>query len=170
MNIKHQATLAIKKSFPGEHIFFSIADIPTESKIPFGWQGFGIKDDLTEHAWYPSDWIIFSSRLPWLTSALEKSLIGTAIILSEKKPCLIYVFSDNEDFYFYVGNPPLDYFQSHSIDHLENLPDDLMDFYRKLHNGFTFHPSKSMGPLPLENQPRLCTKNTGVGSAACKRV
>jgi len=153
MITKEAAISALKNKFPEECLFFAFKDCRSDLFFPSEWRDFGIKTNLTDSAWYPSAWGLFSERLPWTHMAIRRCLIGTAVLYTQQ-PNLIYIFHDKEDYYFYIGKSPLDCFGAACRNKIENLsmPNDLIDFYCKLHNGFTFHPSNSMGPLSLEDQ------------------
>jgi len=154
MITKETTINALAKKFSLDNLVLSLSDISSAKNIPAEWQGFGIKEDLTSSAWYPAQWEVYRDRLPWLCTLLKKCLIGTAIFYKEN-PHLIYIFHDSEDYYCYIGKPPLNYSSSYPATQLQKLPRELIGFYQDLHNGFTFHPSNSMGPLPLEEQPSL---------------
>jgi len=144
---------ALTERFPRNNLAFSFREIPPTKTIPTEWKNFGINNDMKNCAWHPLTWEIYSHRLPWTHTLLRKCLIGTAILYTEQ-PNLIYIFHDSEDYYFYIGKPPLSYLNLHTRNKLK-IPCELVDFYQNIHNGFTFHPTNAMGPLPLEDQPLL---------------
>jgi len=148
MTTKEAIIYAIKNRFHSERLFFSLGDFGPDLMIPKEWHGFGIKAELTDKVWYPTVWDSYSTRLPWTHAAIRKCLIGTVILYTEQ-PSLVYIFHDREDYYFYIGRPPLISQGLNPVASLKSLPipDDLVEFYGRLHNGFTFYPSNSMGPL-----------------------
>jgi len=154
MITKKSAIAALINQFPREHLFLSFSEAPSSEIIPVAWHNFGIKDNLASSAWSPPAWEAYGAHLPWTHNLIKRCLIGTSILYTETAN-LIYIFHDNEDYYFYLGRPPLACLGSDATNQLQKLPRDLVGFYHDLHNGFTFHPSNSMGPLPLADQPKL---------------
>jgi len=154
MITKKSAMNALTKKFPQECLILSFNESPSIKAIPCEWRNFGIRDNLENSAWYPIKLEAYSERLPWIYALLRRCLIGTAIFYTDY-PNLIYIFHDSEDYYFYIGRPPLSCLNIYPADQLQKLPGDLIEFYQDIHNGLTFYPSHSMGPLPLEDQPKL---------------
>ncbi|WP_440778655.1 SMI1/KNR4 family protein [Pseudomonas syringae] len=130
-----------KNAFPGRSIYFSPSDIPQNLILPQGWGDFGILPSAG--CSFPDAWRDFSSKLPWVLSLLDKCLLGTAILggsLTE----LLYVFYDTNGLYYYIGGEPLA-----NSDTPTAFGEKLSEFYKRVHNGFTFHPANSMGPQKL---------------------
>lgn len=75
-------------------------------------------------------------------SVLEEPRGGTS---------LLYEFtSGGDDLNFYRGRQPLLAVPEKFQGVWECIPADLRYFYLRIHNGWTFVPSESMGPLPVE--------------------
>jgi len=157
---RKSAVDALEKNFSRENLILSFNEAVPDKIIPNEWKNFGIKNDSAAIAWYPTEWKTYGNRLPWIQALLRKCLIGTAVLYA-KIPNLVYIFHDSEDYYLYIGKPPLNYLRHYPTSNLQNLPKDLIEFYQNIHNGFTFHPSNTMGPLSLENQPKLANLYDG---------
>lgn len=50
----------------------------------------------------PAEWVDFSEKLPWVSSWLDKCVLGTVLAVSDK-PYLMYVYVDGGDLCFYMG-------------------------------------------------------------------
>ncbi|GLU40004.1 SMI1/KNR4 family protein [Pseudomonas sp. NBRC 100443] len=138
----------LKHEFQDSIIFTSSNEVPSNYQYPPNWKNFGLTS--ASSPWIPAEWGRYKNRIPWTYNLLEKCLIGTALI-AEKEPKLIYIFEDTDDYYFYIGHSPVP--ANSSLENkIHKLPQDIQEFYINLHNGFTFHPSRAMGPLPIEQQ------------------
>ncbi|MED5609459.1 hypothetical protein VV867_17310 [Pseudomonas sp. JH-2] len=141
----------LSHSFPKSRIFMSPEKVPASHSYPAEWKGFGVTHAYSP--WIPAKWERFKDHLPWTFNLLKKVLIGTAL-LSDDEPKLIYIFRDTDGFYFYLGAPPISNNRPQKAK-TQELPEDIKYFYLNLHNGFTFYPSQSMGPLPIELQVNI---------------
>jgi hypothetical protein len=140
---------AVYERFSGSQVYFSAEELPPEFKMPADWQNFG----LGGAGRYPQCWRLFMDKLPWVFKLIENCLMGTVIVV-EDKIYLAYIFHDEEMFYFYTGEPPV---AAGSQDYLtvENFPPRLAVFYTMVHNGFTFSPANSMGPMNIKDLSRI---------------
>ena len=140
------------KHFPNSTVYFSPSEIPKRYLLPPEWKDFGLRTNDTPI--YPHTWLAFKNRLPNLLNLFDSALLGTAFI-AQPSPKLIYIFEDPDDFYFYVGEPPINALCD-SITRLSSIiPPTLRDFYLTVHNRFTFHPAQSMGPARFESLFRI---------------
>lgn len=137
LEIKEQT----KHAFPDRNIYFSPADAPQNLILPKGWENFGVLPSAG--LLFPDTWRDFSNELPWVVSLLDKCLLGTAI-LGGSPTELLYIFHDANGLYYYIGGEPL----ADSNTALA-FGGRLSEFYKKVHNGFTFYPANSMGPLKI---------------------
>ena len=137
----------VRKTFVGQDVFFSAAEIPGTILIPEQWAGFGIRQEGA--SMIPEAWLSFEKELPWVLSLLSSCLIGTAVVLSDEVE-LVYIFCDDNGFYYYIGGRPLSAeLINGSV--LEFFPEKLSEFYVRLHDGFTFYPAQSMGPQKIQD-------------------
>jgi hypothetical protein len=134
---------ATKAAFSGRDIYFSPVQMPPGLKIRSEWQNFGLTSSTAPP--FPLAWQTFSDELPWVTSLLDKCLLGTAI-LSGPSVELLYIFHDNDGLYYYIGGEPLE-----RADKPLTFGGRIADFYYSVHNGFTFYPAQSMGPQKIEH-------------------
>jgi len=146
MTDRSKLTTSLEQEFSGRSIYTSPDEVPADYPYPSCWQGFGISPEA--EIWLPAQWSEYKDLLPITLTLLQRCLIGT-VLLAEREPSLIYIFEDTEDYYYYIGGAPLSTRNS-TPTQTHKLPRDIRELYLNLHNGFTFHPSNSMGPLPVE--------------------
>ncbi|AHC82908.1 SMI1/KNR4 family protein [Pseudomonas shirazica] len=141
----------IGNTFSDYKICFSRMDVPSDVALPKSWEQFGLA--LEGSPVYPQGWKSFSSEFPSVISLLNDSLLGTVLMLGDSIE-LVYVFHDVNGFYYYVGGVPV---EGGATDNGEfkHLPARFQDFYRDVHNGYTFFPARSMGPQSLGDQSRV---------------
>lgn len=134
---------ATKAAFAERDVYFSLAQLPPDLEIPGEWQNFGIA--FSETPSFPLAWRAFCDELPWLTALLDRCLLGTAILAGSPTE-LLYIFHDANGLYYYIGGEPLT-----DSDNPSAFGTRLSEFYKGVHNGFTFHPSHSMGPQKISD-------------------
>jgi hypothetical protein len=106
------------------------------------WHGFGLnKSTPNFHVWDT-----FSKKIPLIVQHI-RNCEGTVLYHSPTEQYLIYIFKIDGAYEFYKGNSPV---SSNNESNLLFLPSELASFYYSLHNGFTYLPANSMGPLNLK--------------------
>ena len=91
-------------------------------------------------------WLPMKDRLPHLIDILRKNLQGVGLLTTNKKPpSLIYFFSDGDLGFSYRGFVPT------TVQHpaAKNLPQEFLDFYANVHDGWRDHVSTGMGPYAV---------------------
>lgn len=137
--------------FPGCFIYSTKDELPSCISLPDGWEDFGSCDD--DKPSYPKAWAGFSTELPSVLGCLHQNLLCTLVVVGDKVE-MIYAFHDANGFYYYVGGEPVKDSAEQST-WLDALPERVQDFYRKVHNGYTYLSAESMGPQKLDDQCRL---------------
>ncbi|MEH7359950.1 SMI1/KNR4 family protein [Priestia aryabhattai] len=125
-----------------------------KEKIPEEWMEVFIETDKTER----KDKIIAlwnrvcEKELSHTISYLKENLIDVELIIDNGQYAILYsVKSENDEILYYEGGIPnksiydLDMQQAWS-----SVPQSIVKFYGKLHNGFYYMPSRAMGLVPLE--------------------
>lgn len=140
----------VKDAFSDRIICFDRKDVPPGIGLPKSWEQFGL--NLEGSPVYPQGWSAFSNEFPSVIALFNDSLLGTALLLGDKVE-LLYIFHDASGFYYYVGGMPVE--GGIESGEFMNLPSRLQDFYRDVHDGYTFFPARSMGPLSLSDQLRV---------------
>ncbi|MFE3896206.1 MULTISPECIES: SMI1/KNR4 family protein [unclassified Priestia] len=125
-----------------------------KEKIPEEWMEVFIETDKTER----KDKIIAlwnricEKELSHTISYLKENLVDVELIIDNGQYAILYsVKSENDEILYYEGGIPnksiydLDMQQAWS-----SVPQSIVKFYGKLHNGFYYMPSRAMGLVPLE--------------------
>ena len=137
----------VRSTFSDREVYFSRAEIPIGMVIPGDWQNFGAS--TAEHPSFPASWYLLEKELPWVIYWLEVGLIGTGFLSGDELE-LLYIFHDANGLYYYVGGQSLDSFP---LEKKMVVPfqGKILEFYRRVHNGFTFFPAQSMGPQNIKD-------------------
>lgn len=138
--------------FPHYKLCFALEDIPQDIVLPKEWEKFGVSLEIAPA--YPDSWSSFLNEFPSIIRLLNNCLLGTAVLLGSKIE-MVYIFHDGNSLYYYVGGAPVTKNSGEAIK-LNHLPGRLQDFYREVHDGYTFFPARSMGPQCLSDQSRVC--------------
>ncbi|MBX9988110.1 MULTISPECIES: SMI1/KNR4 family protein [Priestia] len=125
-----------------------------KENIPEKWMEVFIETDKTERKdklialWN----CVCEKELSHTISYLKENLVDVELIIDNGQYAILYsVKSENEEILYYEGGIP-----NKSIYDLEmqqawsNVPQSIVKFYEKLHNGFYYMPSRAMGLVPLE--------------------
>lgn len=125
-----------------------------KEKIPEEWMEVFIETDKTER----KDKLIAlwnrvcEKELSHTISYLKENLVDVELIIDNGQYAILYsVKSENDEILYYEGGIPnksiydLDMQQAWS-----SVPQSIVKFYGKLHNGFYYMPSRAMGLVPLE--------------------
>jgi hypothetical protein len=99
-----------------------------------------------------SYWKRIAAYMPQVAAFLECNL-QKLFVLDEQDSglSLLYAYWAGGDLNFYQGRPPLSGVPGRFHAVWERLPEALRYFYLHIHNGWTFLPGNSMGPLPVED-------------------
>lgn len=133
--------------FADRKVCFTRSDVPSNVVLPESWEGFGL--DLDKAPKYPEAWQNYSNEFPSVIALLNDSLLGTVLLVGGKLE-LLYVFHDASGFYYYVGGVPVNISVVEAAE-FRVLPGRLQEFYREVHDGYTFFPARSMGPQSLSD-------------------
>ena len=125
-----------------------------KENIPKEWVEVFIETDKTER----KDKLIAlwnrvcEKELSHTISYLKENLVDVELIIDNGQYAILYsVKSENDEILYYEGGIPnksiydLDMQQAWS-----SVPQSIVKFYGKLHNGFYYMPSRAMGLVPLE--------------------
>ncbi|GAB1769468.1 SMI1/KNR4 family protein [Priestia megaterium] len=125
-----------------------------KENIPKEWLEVFIETDKTERKdklialWN----LICKKELSHTISYLKENLVDVELIIDNGQYASLYsVKSENDEILYYEGGIPnksiynLDMQQAWS-----SVPQSIVKFYGKLHNGFYYMPSRAMGLVPLE--------------------
>lgn len=97
------------------------------------------------------NWRKLGSLLPRTLKILEETLAGVYVFRYGGKCKLIYAFLCGGELYLYEGGNPLTIRVPPELElGFNNIPEELLFFYKNIHDGWCFLPAYSLGPLPVE--------------------
>jgi len=138
-------------TFPRHKICLELKEVPRGVTLPRSWENFGLRPEVAPV--FPDGWNSFSNEFPSIIALFNDCLLGTALLLGDDVE-LAYIFHDGSSLYYYVGGRPVEDGSTETFQ-LKHLPSRLQDFYREVHDGYTFFPARSMGPQRLVDQSRV---------------
>lgn len=138
-------------TFPLHKVYLKRQDVPQDVELLGNWENFGLRPEVT--TFFPDCWNSFSNEFPSIIALFNDCLLGTALLLGDDVE-LAYIFHDGSSFFYYVGGKPIEAEVAESFS-FKHLPSRLKSFYREVHDGFTFFPTRSMVPQPLADQSRI---------------
>jgi hypothetical protein len=128
-------------------IYFSANEVPPNIVFPDQWRNFG-PPKIGESP-VPAEWDNYRKCLPWVSWWVDNCVLGTVLAISDR-PYLMYVYSRDGKFYYYMGGEPLGAGDVR-LDKYIGFPESLKRFYCELHNGFGFYIGCTMGPSQVED-------------------
>ncbi|MEF8765145.1 hypothetical protein [Stenotrophomonas sp. A3_2] len=138
-------------TFPYRKVCLSPDDVPKDVALPRSWENFGLRPHVAP--FFPDGWRSFSNEFPSTIALFKDCLLGTALLLGDETE-LAYIFHDGNGLYYYLGGRPVEGAATETFE-FKHLPSRLQDFYREVHDGYTFFPARSMGPQRLGDQSRV---------------
>ncbi|MDT0145788.1 SMI1/KNR4 family protein [Priestia aryabhattai] len=125
-----------------------------KEKIPEEWMEVFIETDKIER----KDKIIAlwnrvcEKELSHTISYLKENLVDVELIIDNGQYAILYsVKSENDEILYYEGGIPNKSIYDLDIEQAwSSVPQSIVKFYGKLHNGFYYMPSRAMGLVPLE--------------------
>ncbi|PTA70126.1 MULTISPECIES: hypothetical protein [unclassified Stenotrophomonas] len=139
------------ETFPHRKVCLELKDVPQNVALPRSWENFGLRPEMAPV--FPDGWNSFSNEFPSTVALLNDCLLGTVLLLGDEVE-LAYIFHDGNGLYYYVGGTPIGSESTETFE-FKHLPSRLQDFYREVHDGYTFFPARSMGPQHLGDQSRV---------------
>jgi len=151
---KEELLKKLHKFRPSGKLILQPDDIPEGIKLPSQWapvisKPFG---GFRTGAW--PEWDPIVKKAPNIGRFLKSNLLFNSVFFDQRKSLLylLYVHSSQErNIHFYAGLPPASEIPERLGEAFKRFPRELRDFYLNLHNGWTFLPDNSLGPLPLDN-------------------
>lgn len=119
--------------------------------VPRDWGGF--LDQGRDHTALNFYWRSLSARVPNIAAFLKNDLQKLFVLEQQRGGMsLLYAYAvGGDDLNFYKGRPPLAAVPEKFQCVWERIPAELRHFYLHIHDGWTFVPAESMGPLPVED-------------------
>lgn len=135
-------------------------DVPSDVDVPAAWLALLDTPDAMLGERLAALWSGTIERLPAVTRFFAEKLRRPALLRYEDgRIALLYPYTvDQDDLNFFIGRAPLgDHAPVHDPS-WQALPRELRHFHRHVHDGWTFFPAHSMGPLPFAEQSPLSSK------------
>ncbi|MFP3502613.1 SMI1/KNR4 family protein [Burkholderia sp. SIMBA_062] len=141
-------------------VWLASSEIPADVQVPTAWVALLDTPDAALGNWLAKMWAGVVGRLPAVETFFAEKLRRPAVLQKENGDlCLLYPYTvEGDDLNFFIGHPPLGDLVSDDMSLWRALPDDLRSFYQFTHNGWTFFPANSMGPMPIGDQTALTDK------------
>ncbi|MED4013086.1 SMI1/KNR4 family protein [Priestia sp. FSL R5-0597] len=95
---------------------------------------------------------VCEKELSHTISYLKENLVDVELIIDNGQYAILYsVKSENDEILYYEGGIPNKSIYDLDIEQAwSSVPQSIVKFYGKLHNGFYYMPSRAMGLVPLE--------------------
>ena len=101
------------------------------------------------------EWDPIVKKAPNIGRFLKSNLLFNSVFLDQRRGLLyllyVYTSQNGRDIDFYAGRPPAGEIPERIERAFKHFPSELRNFYLNLHNGWTFLPDNSLGPLPLDD-------------------
>lgn len=134
----------------------ALIDTPADAgpgvAVPAQWLRFIENRQMGPNRPLLAEWNVITDVLPSVAEFLEAAL-QRVLLLQEANGVmsLLYQYTAGGQLNFYSGRPPLSRVPERLAPLWNHVPARLRDFYTSLHDGWTFLPANSMGPLPAED-------------------
>ncbi|MBN3771340.1 SMI1/KNR4 family protein [Burkholderia sp. Se-20378] len=141
-------------------VWLEADEIPADVDVPAAWRALLATPDDMRADTLVQMWAGVTDRLPAVAQFFRDKLARPAVFRRDGGDVvLLYPYTvEHDDLNFFIGRAPLgergpdDEFPGTA------LPEALRRFHRSVHDGWTFFPANSMGPLPLADQVVLADK------------
>lgn len=93
-------------------------------------------------------WEKYASSFEIMIKILKSMLFSIDTVLYNEQLKVIYTFRVKDGFLYYIGGLPIEYPQDAIVN---QLPIEILDFYRNIHNGFVLYGLGDMGLESYDN-------------------
>lgn len=133
-----------------------------DAAVPPGWQP--LPNGL------PRAWLDLANEAPRILAFLSSAVHRVSLVPGGAADSLTYAYTVNGDPCFYHGRPPLAGPPPRFAALWPQLPGALRRFYLDLHDGWTFVPANSMGPLPVADWAFLSDDRFDIDADTARRM
>lgn len=139
--------------------------------MPAEWLRFIGHQRLGPHGALVAQWGLVAPDLPNVGKFLEAAL-QQVFLLEEANGAtsLMYQYTAGGQLNFYRGRPPLTRVPERLLPLWDRVPARLRDLYTRLHDGWTFLPTNSMGPLPVADWAFLSDDRFDIDAEAARAM
>ena len=141
-------------------VWLSRNDVPTDADVPEAWLALLDAPDAMLSESFLALWSGTIERLPAVARFFAENLRRPALLRQEHgRTALLYPYTvEQDDLNFFIGQAPLGDRAPVNDASWPSLPRELRHFHRHVHDGWTFFPAHSIGPLPFGEQSPLADK------------
>lgn len=141
-------------------VWLAADEIPAEVDVPAAWRALLATPDDMRADTLVQMWAGVIDRLPAVAQFFHEKLARPAVFRNDGGDvALLYPYTvEHDDLNFFIGRAPLGERGPDDESPWTALPEDLRRFHRTVHDGWTFFPANSMGPVPLADQAALAGK------------
>ena len=142
------------------HVWLAADEMPADVDVPPAWRALlAAPDDLLADRLVQM-WAGIIDRLPAVAQFFRDKLARPAVFRNDGGDVvLLYPYTvEHDDLNFFIGRAPLRERWPDDAPPWTALPEALRRFHQTVHDGWTFFPANSMGPLPLADQAALAGK------------
>ncbi|OXJ32033.1 SMI1/KNR4 family protein [Burkholderia sp. HI2714] len=141
-------------------VWLAVDEMPADVDVPPAWRALlAAPDDMLAETLVRM-WAGIIDRLPAVAQFFRDKLARPAVFRNDGGDVvLLYPYTvGHDDLNFFIGRTPLGERWPGDASPWPALPGDLRRFHQTVHDGWTFFPAHSMGPLPLADQAALAGK------------
>jgi hypothetical protein len=123
----------------------------TDRSIPAQWLRFIDEQAQRRRVALLTAWSALATDWPSIQDFLRTMLVRLTVLREQDGTLsLLYLYTvGGNDLNFFRGRAPVAGVPEHLRPIWDRVPARFRDFYTQLHDGWTFQPANSMGPLPL---------------------
>ncbi|MBY4767037.1 SMI1/KNR4 family protein [Burkholderia ambifaria] len=156
----HAYAAELKRFRATGSVWVATHEIPTGVEMPPTWLALLTASDDRVADEFVQMWAGVIDRLPAVAQFFRDKLARPAVFRSDVGDVmLLYPYTvESGDLNFFIGRMPLGERAPVGESFWCALPDSLRLFYENVHDGWTFFPANSMGPMPIGDQTALTDK------------
>ncbi|MBN3797820.1 SMI1/KNR4 family protein [Burkholderia sp. Ac-20392] len=141
-------------------VWLAADEIPADVDVPAAWRALLATPDDMRADTLVQMWAGVTDRLPAVAQFFRDKLVRPAVFRRDGGDVvLLYPYTvGHDDLNFFIGRAPLGERGPDDEFPWTALPEALRRFHQSVHDGWTFFPANSMGPLPLADQAVLADK------------
>ncbi|KER72810.1 hypothetical protein HR51_09440 [Burkholderia cepacia] len=141
-------------------VWLAAHEIPADVDVPPAWRALLAAPDDMLADMLVQMWAGIVERLPAVAQFFRDKLARPAVFRYDGGDVvLVYPYTiEHDDLNFFIGRAPLRERAPVDAPFWAALPEALRFFHQNVHDGWTFFPANSMGPLALADQAALTDK------------
>jgi hypothetical protein len=144
----------------------------TAPSLPAQWQRFVEEQEQGRKPALLTAWNDFAAELPSVQDFLRSTLKRLSVLREQDGTLsLLYHYTvGGSELNVFRGRVPVTDVPAHLRPIWNRVPATFRDFYTRLHDGWTFIPANSMGPLPLADWAFLADDKFGIDDETARCI